>query len=282
MQLIGFIILAMLCVVSFCRTVVAKGPTVMSIGQCVDQYVMELADPDQILSLSNRSWIPSVSFYADYAKEHNFKQNSGTAEEVLAFQPDVVFADVSSGPTPAMLRVLHVDVDVMRPPNNIRDVIKHIRHVAAALDQVARGDIIINQIETAISELSINLKTRPLALFYTYGGYTQGKNSYFEGLAVNAGYRNAPTEAGLGKMAVMGLERTVMLQPDVMFEGFAANQLTNSTSLINHPAFRRAVPDMRRVRLPFQIWFCGGSGKATVDALKFLQQARVDVMDNLR
>jgi len=65
-------------------------PTVASINLCADQFVLALADPEQIVTVSWLSADPEESLFASAASRHPL--NYGTAEELLRFHPDVVIA----------------------------------------------------------------------------------------------------------------------------------------------------------------------------------------------
>jgi iron complex transport system substrate-binding protein len=68
----------------------ANLPRIASINLCTDQLLMTLADPPQILGLSPYSRDPVRSWAA--AQANSFPRLSGTAEDVLMLQPDVVVA----------------------------------------------------------------------------------------------------------------------------------------------------------------------------------------------
>lgn len=61
-------------------------PSVISLDYCADQYVLALADEDQILGLSKEARMVH-SFYAERARGH--KLLSGSAEEMLILEPDL-------------------------------------------------------------------------------------------------------------------------------------------------------------------------------------------------
>lgn len=66
-------------------------PTFVSLNPCLDDILVNVADPDQILALSHYSRDPSgTSVGVDVARQ--FGVTGGTAEEVLALDPDIVLA----------------------------------------------------------------------------------------------------------------------------------------------------------------------------------------------
>jgi len=256
-------------------------PRVVSMHHCMDQYVMELADPSQILSLSNASQSSSVSFHAAYAQKHQFRRNYGKAEEILILHPDVVFAGYYWGRAQEFLKAAGIKVETVYPPKSIDDVKGIIRRIAKNLHQVMRGQVLIQKIQGAETKAKqvAQIGENPMALIYYSGGYTQGRNTYFNDLLAYTGYRNAANQAGLKGPSVLTLEKMVLLKPDVVFEDQTSRQRADrvAITLMDHPALKRSIPELQRENLPFPVWLCGG--EATVAALEMLQRSRVSFME---
>src|ERR1700760_771357 len=63
---------------------------IVSLNACADQYLIALADKDQIVALTQFARDPNLSFYADRAR--GYPVSDGQAEAVLAMKPDLVIA----------------------------------------------------------------------------------------------------------------------------------------------------------------------------------------------
>jgi ABC-type Fe3+-hydroxamate transport system substrate-binding protein len=126
-------------------------PTVASINLCADQHVLALADPEQIQSVSWLAADPEESSFA--AEAARFTLNYGTAEELLAFDPDVVMAGTYTSPfTRALLQRLGYRVVELTPENSIDDIERNLRLVGEAIGQTERS-------ERAIAALRERLRT---------------------------------------------------------------------------------------------------------------------------
>ena len=69
----------------------SERPTVVSLNPCIDAILIEVAAPSQVLALSHYSRDPaSSSIPAAVAARYGV--TGGTAEEVIALQPDIVLA----------------------------------------------------------------------------------------------------------------------------------------------------------------------------------------------
>jgi len=251
-----------------------SSPRVVSMHHCLDQYVMDLADPEQIVSLSNVSQSPAISFKAAYAKSHNFGRNRGTAEEILPLRPDVVFAGMYWREAQKLLSNFGVNVVRIYAPKNLDDLKKQIRKVASLVDQKQRGENLVQRIEYEVqlnSEAGVGVKPRA-GLFYS-GGYTQGNGTYFNDLMENSSFQNVAAEAGMQGFGHISLEKLVTIKPDLIFIDKDSRKRADriASSFMSHPALVRSVPNMQRHHLPTKYWVCGG--EATITALKMLRNA---------
>src|ERR1700721_4359183 len=68
---------------------------IVSLNTCADQYLIALADKDQVAALTQFARDPGFSFYADRAKAYPVTQ--GQAEAVLALRPDLVITSPYQG-----------------------------------------------------------------------------------------------------------------------------------------------------------------------------------------
>src|SRR6202041_1735616 len=67
-------------------------PHIASMNLCMDQLLISLADPEQILGLSRYARERFESFSADDARQ--FRVLSGGAEDILQLHPDIVVASL--------------------------------------------------------------------------------------------------------------------------------------------------------------------------------------------
>src|SRR5271167_3350439 len=69
-------------------TAPARPHRIVSLNACADQYLIALADKDQIAALTQFARDPNLSFYAARARDYPYTH--GQAEAVLALRPDLI------------------------------------------------------------------------------------------------------------------------------------------------------------------------------------------------
>jgi iron complex transport system substrate-binding protein len=230
---------------------------IVSLNACADQYLIALADKDQIAALTQFARDPSLSFYADRAGVYPHTQ--GQAEAVLALRPDLVIA--SPYRRAESLALLHGRVRILdlKPTRSFDDVIKETRAVAAAIGQRQRGEALVRSMQARVDAAG----RRPLggiAAHYQRGGYITGPGSLMDDLMTRAGLINLARK-GHGAIGQMSLEQIVYARPDflVFTDGAAGGGSQDEGSLaLDHPALARAVPQALRLHVPSALTVCGG------------------------
>jgi iron complex transport system substrate-binding protein len=247
-------------------------PTVASINLCADQHVLALADPEQILTISWLAADPAESVLADAARRH--PQNYGTAEELLAFSPDVVVAGTYTSPfARALLKRVGYRVVELEPENSIADIARNVRLVAAALEQVARGERVVAALESEVEALRANRPERSLAaIVVRAGGFTVGAESLAHELLTLAGLRNVAAEQGLDRWGSLSMEALLRSDPEVIvLTDYRAGEPSLANAVLEHPALARLAAVQRAVTVPAALWACGVPQSLASAAL--LQQA---------
>ncbi len=251
-------------------------PKVASIDNCMNQYVLALADPEQILSLSRSVQNPWSSYMYKEAIAIQPHYNDRKAEELLKLQPDIVFAGYRDRVTIEMLRTTGVRVEQYMTAKSVEDVKKQIARVAKSLGQEPRGQDLIRRIDDAVRRgISANLKEtgeRPLAALYNDGGYSRGSATLVDDIMEMAGFRNLAKELGFKGGAKIPLENLVLAQPDYMIKNTTGKLARKSkrvaSDIVDHPALKRAMPNGQRIIFPTVYWLCGG--ESTPVAIDYL------------
>jgi iron complex transport system substrate-binding protein len=268
----------MVCVLTMLGSVcIAEAkPKVASIDNCMNQYVLALADPEQILSLSRSVQNPWSSYMYKEAIAVQPHYNDRKAEELLKLQPDIVFAGYRDRVTIDMLRTTGVPVEQYTAAKSVEDVKKQIARVAKSLGQEPRGQDLIRRIDDAVHRgVSANLKKtgeRPLAALYNDGGYSRGSATLVDDIMEMAGFRNLAKELGFKGGAKIPLENLVLAQPDYMIKNTTGKLARKSkrvaSDIVDHPALKRAMPNGQRIIFPTVYWLCGG--ESTPVAIDYL------------
>ena len=133
-------------------SVAAAKPRAASLDYCADQYLLKLADPDQILAVS-RGADKDFSYMRDEAT--GFARIRGTLEETLSLTPDIVLRQWGGGANAEnTFSRFGTKVVSLGFPEDFDGVKQNIRTTAAALDQTDRGEALIRELETRLLALS--------------------------------------------------------------------------------------------------------------------------------
>ena len=236
---------------------------VMSIEVCANQYVLALADREQIISLSKGADESRLSFLYERAK--GIPMNRRTAEEVILAQPDLLFSGYWSRRTTAFLKRFGFNVMTIKPPRNLAQVKEQITEVARALGHEKRGWALVADIERqeAIARKSAGTR-RPLGAVYRAGGYSYGADTLVDSIMNAAGIENVSAKLGYRLGGQIPLEILLTGRPEVLLDD--RSQLGRprvATDLLDHPAIRRGLPKAKRIEFPIAYWICGGASVPT-------------------
>lgn len=243
---------------------------IVSMNLCTDELVLQLADLDQVVSVSYLSRDPGGSNVAAIAA--GLPVNHGLAEEVLAARPDIVLAGIyTSQATVALLRREGVAVAAFDAPVSLDDVKAQIRAVAALVGHAERGEAMVAGIEARLA--AIVPAPRPLrTLVLRPNGFTVGGGSLVDTLITRAGLANLGADPALSTYREMPLEALVLAQPDLVIldeEEVPAPAL--AYDVLRHPVLRAMPNRMAAAGLPSRLWTC--AGPAIVDAVATLAEA---------
>ncbi|HEX7853090.1 MAG TPA: ABC transporter substrate-binding protein [Sphingobium sp.] len=226
---------------------------VVSINMCTDQLVVLLADRSQIAGLGPNAGKAELSAVAD--KIAGLPVLGGSAEEILAAQPDLVIGSPATGDP--RLRVLrgsgYRTVDVPSA-ESYAQILASIRQVAAALGHPERGDAMIAIMNRQLAALP-RAPHGKVAAYYQRRGYMTGTGTLVDDLMTRVGLVNLATKLGKPALSQVSLEEMVAAHPDyLIMESATAKVADQGTEMLHHPALN----GMKRLSVP-QAWtVCGG------------------------
>jgi len=237
----------------------ANLPRIASINLCTDQLLMTLADPPQILGLSPYSRDPVRSWAA--AQANSFPRLSGTAEDVLMLQPDVVVAGrFTKLATRELLKDKGMRVVEFDAARSLDDAKKQIRLMGEVTRHPDRASAEIERLDAAIAHVRQLAARRPYrVLAVSRRGWITGGDSLTSSLLANAGLFNAARDLGIKSGRFASLETIVDLKPDFILvsdnTGFAEDE---GSAFLLHPALERFYPASKRIVIPERLTVCGG------------------------
>lgn len=253
----------------------ASLPRVASTSLCTDQFLLGLAAPDQIVSVSWQATGP-LSLHADRAG--GYPQNRGEAEELLYLDVDMVLMPGwragSTGPLLERFGVTVIDVPLANSFDEIRQI---TLEVGEAIGRPEAAQAAIAAMDARLAEAAERSDDGPrsLAAYYTPGGGSAGTGTFVDAAMQAAGLRNLKAELGQAGWGALTLEDVVTHQPEVIVTSFFDTAGTGRrTAFARHPLVGRLMADAELVAVPGSTWVCGGWFLA--EAVEHLMNAGAD------
>lgn len=233
----------------------AAAPRAVSLDYCSDQYLLELADPDQILAVS-RGARGDYSHMREAARDH--RKIRATTEEALSLKPDLVFRQWGGGANAEdAFGRFGAEVISLVYPEDFGGVKANIRLVAAALEQERRGEALIGELEEKLAAIP-KPDPPPRALYVTPGGVTAGAHTMIDAIFAAAGVRNITADEGKSYWPPLPAEALLVAPPELIVTGFfkARDVEINYWSAARHPAIEKQLEETPTVHLPADLVSC--------------------------
>ena len=203
--------------------------------------------------------------------------NYGTAEELVAAEPDLVLAGrYTTRPAVGVAHRLGLKVIDLDPPASLDAVRSQIREVAEALGHPERGAAMIADLDARLVSLpkAAPEGTRPVAAVYQANGMTIGAHSLIDAALQAAGFDNLARRLGLENYPYLPLDALVANRPDLLILNTPrAIYPSLAESILRHPAIAAAIA---RTAVSSSRSHCGSAAVLQIDeAVSLLAQARV-------
>ncbi|NQY97253.1 MAG: ABC transporter substrate-binding protein [Henriciella sp.] len=232
---------------------------IVSLDFCADQYVLKLADREQILALS-----------PDAEKEFSFMRTEAEgvpavrplAEDVLILKPDLVVRSYGGGPNAgamferAGIPVLQVGWASSVHGDDVGSIPSVINGVAEGLGQSERGERLVQEFTTRLNQLNANA-SRKSTLYMTPAGVTTGGKTMMHEMLQAAGLNNFMDKPGWHSLP---LEYLAYERPELVAAAYYDTQTNheNVWSPSRHPIAKRELAETQRVDLEGAWLSCGG------------------------
>ncbi|MCC5861573.1 MAG: ABC transporter substrate-binding protein [Gammaproteobacteria bacterium] len=248
-------------------------PTVVSLDYCADQYVLALADREQILAISTG---PDDEFSAMRQHAAGVPQVRDISEDVLALEPDMVIRLSGGGPRALdFYRRVGIKTHQLHFPGDFAGVRETIRDAAAALGHPARGEALITEMDAVLQAAAgEDGAPRMRALYVTPSGVTTGSDTMVHEILEAGGFDNAAAGNGMRGWFSLPLEDLVVTPPDLIVTGFFGMRSTHVDhwTASRHPVLRDLFERTPTVHLDGALLACGAWFMADA-ALSARQQA---------
>ena len=232
---------------------------IVSLDYCADQYVLKLADADQILAVSPDA-VRDYSYMRETAED--FPTVRPRSEDVLVLQPDLVVRTYGGGPNATALferagiPVLQIGFPTELAGDGEGSVARVVIDAAAGLGHPSRGDRLAAQYLARLEELASG--ARKGSIFYmTPAGVTTGPGSLIHEMFLAAGFDNHETRPGWRPLP---LEELVYRPPVLIAAAFYGtnNSHPDSWSASRHPVAQKLLDSTPVIGLDAASVSCGG------------------------
>jgi len=179
-----------------------------------------------------------------------FAATSGTVEEVLALDPDIVVGDIFLSPRMrAAFQRQGMQVVTLPIAQDVDQSLTQVRELAAAIGQPARGEALAGEIDAAMTS-SFQHGSEIPTLLWQAGGIVPGEGTLAMQLLNHAGFASQSAARGLGQGAYLPLEEVLADPPALVIAAGEERMLT-------HPVLREMAGTQYR-RLDPTLLYCGG------------------------
>lgn len=222
--------------------------SIASLNLCTDEYLLLLARPQEIASVSFLSQDPQESALWTAAKGHH--ANRGSLEQVLSQKPSAVLTMGGGGKATSMIAArLGIRSLDLRPVGSIEDVAYNFRMTASALGEPARA-------KPWLERLARLQRTRPRqeadAIWLGGGGQTIGTPSIGADWLRLSGLKQRPLNGDR-----VSLETLLVRPPAVLLQSrYRSGQMSRGVEWLKHPIVRGV--KSRRVEADGRAWTCMG------------------------
>jgi len=245
---------------------------IVSLNMCTDELVLRLADRSRVVSVTWLSRDPKANELANIAS--SVPVNHGLAEEIIPLDPDLVIAGTFTTRTAvALLKQTRSRLVEVGVPKNLADVEKQIIDMARLLDEPARGQLLVDDMNRRMAALgAISFPKRPTAMVFNPNGFTVGAGTLVDDIMTRAGLENVAAQMDLGNYTQIPLEVLVRRAVDVLIVSASRDGPPSlATEMLKHPVLSELGSHTRVVVLPSRLWSCGGP--EVVEAISRLRTA---------
>ncbi len=234
-----------------------QGPRAVSLDYCADQYLIALAEPEQILAVSPEA----TSEYAYLAgAAAGLPQLRPRAEDLLLAGPDLAIrqfgGDASMLPMLERLGIGVVQLAYSDSPESAR---ANLRLAGHALGREERAEALIADMDHRLAAVAARGRGEGLtALYLTPGGVTSGGGTFIDKVIAAAGLTNLGAAGGREGWYDLPLEQLVLSPPDVIVASFfdLKTSRMNHWSIARHSLVRDLLEETPSVILPGRFVAC--------------------------
>lgn len=259
-------VLIMALALANCRGPSAESPLsserpmrIVSLDYCADQYVLKLADRQQILAIS-----PDGVKYFSHMRDQavGVPTVRPIAEDVLILKPDLVVRSYGGGSNAAAffqragVPVLQVGWASALRGEEDGTIPFLIQEMADGLGHSARGEALVSDYNTRLDRIAESA-TSTSTLYMTPSGVTSGEGSLIHDALLAAGLENYMQKSGWHSLP---LEALAYSRPGLVATSYFDSRSSSQSrwSAARHPVAKRELATTDQVALEGAWTACGG------------------------
>lgn len=248
---------------------------IVTLNACADQIVVDLVPRERIRAVSHLAADPLTSAVAEKAR--GIPWTRGNAEEVLAFDPDLVIAGEYTTPaTVALLERLGLKILKVPGASDFEGVRSVTRLIADAVGEREKAERLLADFDRRAGAASTSEAGRPRAVVYQVNNLASGPGSIADNVLRAAGFANLTAELNLGPGGKLPLELLVADPPDlIVLSGPVDEYRTVVADNLRHPALTELMRTRKTTTLPWRLWLCATPHLA--DAVEHLATVRASM-----
>lgn len=228
-----------------------RSANILSTNACIDQALVEIA-PEKILALSHFSNDKTSNPF--YSLTKLFPKNNGDPEEVLFYNPKLVFTGGFEKATLAnSARIIGAKIENFGMPSSIEESKNQIKEIGYLSGNSSNASKLIEEIEVFETKAA---KTKISALILFDGANSAGKNTLIDDALNKSGFGNHAIEYGIGNWGKVDIEQLLLNPPDVIILAGNANSETIESRILSLAALKNK--SFKIARLPKSYTYCGG------------------------
>lgn len=195
--------------------------TFASLDFCADQYVLALAERDEIVGVSPHA-DTEFSYFAE--KAVGLPKIRPTAEEILILNPDLVIRQWGGGYGAGdLLNRFGVPTIEISFGVTFEDARANLLRIGDAMGKGDKARTLVSQMDARYAGLKARMATeadRPTALYITPSGTTSGEGTFIHDVMREAGVENVSADLGNSPWHPINLEALALTPPDMIVAGF--------------------------------------------------------------
>ena len=243
---------------------------VMSLDYCADQFLLSIADKEQIIGVSTEARDPH-SFHRLNAD--GIPQFRADADQILTQNPSLVIRSWAGDKRLlTLLDKLKIPVISIEHFEDPKDMQSNVMIVANALGQQERGKNMIADAELRLERLRSLNKFNVSALYLTPGAYTTGSGTFANKVMLLSGIDNIFSLKGYNGWFPIPMELLVINPPKLIVTSFydSKSSAQNHWGIARHSYIRDMINDTSSIDVPGSMMAC--SGLFIVDAAEHLRK----------